>query len=295
MKILITGASGQIGQHLSPLLVKAAYELFAPTRRELDITDFANTRSVVATYKPDLVINLAAYTAVDLAESNADLAYAVNSHGAKNIGRASAEVGAPIIHLSTDYVFSGGKRCPYNEEDETFPINVYGKSKLEGERELKKANPNHLILRTAWVFSSKSKNFLTTLLELAKKKDVVAVVNDQVGSPTCAHDVATTTAHLIRHLKHLQDRDWGTYHYAGAPCASWFNMATQIFKTLKRSGVIHPQLVPTTSSQYSSPAKRPANSCLDTQKIITRFHLQPSDWQARLDELVICSLRKIHR
>ncbi len=286
MKILITGASGQIGQHLIPLLATTHHEFIAPPRRALDITDAINTQTAITAYKPELIINLAAYTAVDLAESNTDLAFAINSWGTENVARASAAIGAAIIHISTDYVFSGRKSTAYTEEDEPSPINVYGKSKLAGEQAVAKLNPRHLILRTSWVFSRKSKNFFTTMLSLANKKEAISVVDDQIGSPTYAQDVARTIIHLVNQLESFCDYDWGTYHYAGAPYASWFSVADYIFKGLQRSGATLPKIMSISTARYNSVAKRPANSCLATQKITKNFEIMPSHWQARLDDLL---------
>jgi dTDP-4-dehydrorhamnose reductase len=287
MKILITGASGQIGKHLTTQLADTTHDIIALNHQQLDIVHADSTRQTLHFHQPDLVINLAAYTAVDAAETNSDQAFAINHQGAENIGKASAEINAAIIHLSTDYVFSGEKKSPYTEDDIPAPLNVYGKSKLAGEIAVKNSNPKHLILRTSWVFSNEQKNFFRTMLELGKTKKTISVVNDQKGGPTYAPDIASALITICHQIKTFTQSDWGTYHYTGEPYATWFEFAQQIFQSAKQNdGLINPELIPIPSSQYPTAAIRPLNSCLDQQKITARFTIQPSNWRAAIAELL---------
>lgn len=284
MKILITGATGQIGSHLIPLLSNNAHALITPTRQEMDITDAGETRSFIANHNPELVINLAAYTAVDLAESNVDLAFATNHFGASNVSKASAAVGAAIIHLSTDYVFSGEKGSAYTEDDLPNPVNIYGKSKLAGELAVKQANSRHLILRTAWVFSGRPNNFVTKIVELAQTQSSISIVDDQFGNPTYANDVALTLATLVDQTDKMTKDDWGIYHYAGMPSTTWFNLAAKFFHAASKNTQTL-RLIAISSNQYNAPARRPNNSCLATRKISEKFGISPCNWCTRLNEI----------
>lgn len=287
MKILVTGASGQIGKHLITQFGNTEHSIIALDRQQLDITDLDKTVQTFKNYQPELTINLAAYTAVDQAEENSKQAFLVNQQGAENVSKAAANIDAPIIHLSTDYVFSGNKSTPYTENDIPDPINIYGESKLAGELAVRECNARHLILRTAWVFSSESKNFLTTMLRLAQQRGVISVVDDQSGGPTYAKHVAQTLVTLTNQLPNFTAADWGIYHYSGTPYTTWFEFAQAIFQVAQqRDGFTPPQLTPIKSNQYKTLAKRPHNSQLDNQKIIDRFAIQPSDWPFALQELL---------
>lgn len=288
MKILITGASGQIGKHLILQFANTEHSIIALDRQQLDITDLDKTEQLFKYYQPELSINLAAYTAVDLAEENSAQAFSVNQLGAENVSKAAANIDAPIIHLSTDYVFSGTKTTPYTESDIPDPINIYGRSKLAGELAVRKFNPRHLILRTAWVFSNEPKNFLTTMLQLAKTQQTIAIVDDQSGGPTYAKDIARTITILTNKIQRFTTTDWGIYHYSGTPYTTWFEFAQAIFQTAQQSdGFAPPQLFPIKSSQYKTLAKRPHNSQLSNQKITDQFAIQPSNWPFALKELLV--------
>ena len=287
MKIVVTGASGQIGKHLIPQLANTEHKIIALAHQHLDITDLDKTIRLFNNYQPELVINLAAYTAVDLAEEDSTRAFSVNQQGAENISKVAASINAAIIHLSTDYVFSGNKSSPYTECDVPDPINTYGKSKLAGELAIKEFNTRHLILRTAWVFSNESKNFLTTMLRLAQQQEVISVVDDQSGGPTYAKHVAQTIVALANQIQDFTAADWGIYHYSGTPYATWFEFAQAIFEAAQhRDGFARPQLIPIKSSDYKTRAKRPRNSQLSNQKIIDRFAIQPGSWPTALQELL---------
>ncbi|PUA27581.1 MAG: dTDP-4-dehydrorhamnose reductase [Cellvibrio sp. 79] len=287
MKILVTGASGQIGKHLIPQFANTEHNVIALDHQQLDITDLDKTVQLFKHCQPELTINLAAYTAVDQAEENSEHAFAVNQQGAANISKAADSINAPIIHLSTDYVFSGNKSTPYTENDIPDPINIYGKSKLAGELAVRQFNPRHLILRTAWVFSNESKNFLTTMLRLARQQEIISVVDDQSGGPTYAKHVAQTIVALTNQLADFTAADWGIYHYSGTPYTTWFEFAQAIFQAAQQKhGFTTPQLTPIKSSHYKTPARRPHNSQLSNQKITDRFTIQPGNWRFALEELL---------
>lgn len=288
MKILITGASGQIGKHLTAQLNNSAYTIVALDHQQLNIVDPDKTFDVMQNHLPDLVINLAAYTAVNLAEENIQEAFSVNHVGAKNIAEAAAKINAVIIHLSTDYVFSGEKESVYDEDDIPNPINIYGKSKLAGEIAVATQNPKHIILRTSWVFSSEGKNFFKTMLGLAKKEDNISVVSDQFGGPTYAGDIATTIVKISEESRHFSSNDWGIYHYSGTPYVSWHEFAQKIFQQVKLQDdeIYLPKILSITSDQYSGKANRPRNSRLNNQKIIRKFDIQPCNWRYKLQQLL---------
>ena len=287
MRVLITGASGQLGQSL--LMQKNhLHELIAFSRTQLDITDADQLNTFIKESKPDVVINLAAYTAVDQAETNIDAAFAVNAEAVKNIAKITNHHQIPIIHLSTDYVFSGDKELPYLETDIPNPINVYGKSKLAGEIAIRKHNPMHIIVRSSWVFSAIGKNFLKTILRLTQEKKEISVVNDQIGGPTCADDLASFLIVLLNQLNKFSDTDWGVYHYCGTPYVSWFEFAQEIINQLDSKSVdlLNARIIPISSRQYAG-ATRPANSSLNMEKAQARFGVAPSDWRYKLKQLIV--------
>ncbi len=287
MRALITGASGQLGQSL--LMQKNhQHELIAFNRDQLDITNFDRLTDVFEKSKPDVLINLAAYTNVDKAETEIDLAFAVNAIAVKNLAQLTNQYEIPIIHLSTDYVFSGDKRSPYLETDTPNPVNVYGKSKLAGEVAIRECNPRHIILRSSWIFSDKGKNFLNTVLQLAKQQKTIFVVNDQIGGPTCADDLASFLIELLNQLPAFADSDWGVYHYCEAPYVSWFEFAQEILCQLESSGsnTNETRVISISTKDRSSLVVRPANSCLGTEKVQNRFGIIPPDWRYKLKQLM---------
>lgn len=237
-------------------------------------------RNALVSVQPDFVINAAAYTAVDKAEEERAVAFSINSEGAGNVARVSAEHGVPIIHVSTDYVFSGETKRPYLETDIRSPINVYGKSKAEGEQQVRKANPNHLILRTAWVFSPYGNNFLRTMLRLAETRETISVVNDQVGTPTYALHLAEALLNLSTKLQlPLANEKWGVYHLAGSGEATWYEFAREIFAAYRVVKGSAPDVKPITTADYPTPARRPKNSRLDCTKLETNFGIRLPAWQ----------------
>lgn len=295
MKILIAGASGQIGKHLTSQLTYTAHHFISPDHQQMDIIDFDKTMELVKLTRPDLIINLAAYTAVDMAEDDIENAFAINQQGAKNVAIAAAEINAAIIQLSTDYVFSGDKKSPYAENDIANPINIYGKSKLMGEVAVAAHNPQHIILRTSWVFSLEKRNFFTTILNLAKKQNTISIVSDQIGGPTSADSIAETLITITNKLDTFSSSDWGIYHYSGAPYVSWHEFAETIFQEAKtQNQLMHcPELVAIESRKYPSKAKRPLNSRLDNEKLNKRFGIQPCDWRYKLQQFLKASAASI--
>lgn len=288
MKILVTGANGQVGYCLQQQLREQGWDFVALTRTELDISDSVAVNSAVAQYQPDIIINAAAYTAVDKAEQEQALAYTINRDGPANLARAAKDNGAAIFHISTDYVFAGDATGTYSENDSTAPQGVYGHSKLEGEQAVSAANHKHIILRTAWVFGEHGNNFVKTMIRLGSTRDTLGIVADQEGGPTYAGDIASALLSIAKHYATGNTTPWGTYHYAGLPHISWFGFAQQIFAQVEQAALYNkaiPQLNAITTADYPTPAKRPANSKLDCSKLENAFGIAPSDWQSALKNI----------
>lgn len=287
MKILITGSNGQVGSCLVKILNQMPeIEFLAVDRDQLDITDPNAVNKLVNEFKPDAIINAAAHTAVDKAEQEVELSYAINRDGAQFLAQAANSVGATILHISTDYVFAGDKVGEYVETDVVGPQGIYGQSKLAGELAVASACPRHIILRTAWVFSETGNNFVKTMLRLAQTRNELAVVADQFGGPTYAGDIANALIIMAKAL-HTGNNHYGVYHFAGLPHVSWHQFAMEVFAKGKAQGVLNKNILVNgiTSEQYPTLAKRPANSKLDCLKIEQIFGIMPSDWQAALKNL----------
>ncbi|USH03255.1 dTDP-4-dehydrorhamnose reductase [Grimontia kaedaensis] len=288
MKLLITGSFGQVGRCLVERLNNmAGVEFLALDREELDITDESAVFNVVTSFSPEVIINAAAYTAVDRAEDEVELSYAINRDGPANLAKAADKVGAAMLHISTDYVFAGNKDGEYLESDETRPQGVYGASKLAGEIAVAEACPRHMILRTAWVFSEHGGNFVKSMLRLAENRDTLGIVADQFGGPTYAGDIATALLHIAVAIIKENNTGFGVYHYSGMPHVSWYDFANTIFTEAKAQDVLVKTITvnPIATSDYPTPAKRPANSKLNNEKIFTQFGVSPSDWQLALKNL----------
>ena len=257
MKLLVTGAGGMLGRAVVERAIGLGHDVRAATRAELDVTDAGAVQRVLHEICPAAVVHCAAYTDVDGAESAWNLAEAVNARGAGNVAAAAREVGARIVHLSTDYVFDGSKREPWVESDPVAPLGVYGDTKLAGEELVAAANPAHVIVRTAWLFGAGGRNFVDTMLALAAQRDEVSVVTDQVGCPTW-------TGHLAGALVELAERpsQTGIHHIAAAGSCSWNELAIEIFE---RAG-IDCRVLPTTSDAFPRPAQRPAYSVLGSER-----------------------------
>ena len=286
MRILVTGCNGQVGYELQRLSGQSEHYWLCLDRAGLDISDQVSVSKVVVDFSPDVVINAAAYTAVDKAESEVDLAYAVNARGPEYLAVACQGIGAVLIHISTDYVFSGDQAEPYVETDATGPTGVYGQSKLAGECAVIEHCAKHIILRTAWVFGEHGNNFVRTMLRLGVELDELGIVADQFGAPTSARGIAETCLNIAEQLD--GNPQWGIYHYSGAPYVSWFEFAQAIFENV--SVADQPAKIPVlnaiTTEQFPTAAKRPANSKLNCQKLRNVFGIYPDDWHARLREVI---------
>ncbi len=269
MRLLVTGARGQLAHSLADLNgTEPGLEVIAAGRPKLDLLSSDSIESVIAEAKPECVVNAAAYTAVDKAEEEEDLAYAVNATGAGEVARLSRQAGVPIVHVSTDYVFAGTKQGAYVEEDAVGPISAYGRTKLAGEKRVMDENADHVILRTSWLFSRYGNNFVTTMLRLAKERDCLSVVDDQRGTPTHAGELAKACVAIARRLVGEPDSAAlrGVFHYAAAEAMSWAVFAERIMAASRAAGGPAARIEPIPSSQYPTAAKRPKNSELDCTK-----------------------------
>ena len=279
MKILVLGSMGQLGRCLADNLVDPKNEVIFLAREEIDITDMKLVKQKITIIHPDLVINAAAYTAVDRSEEDQDLADLVNHLAVNNIANICSKIKCWLIHISTDYVFKGNSKIPYSEKDHPNPQNVYGNTKLRGELAIQSSGCKYLIIRTAWVFSEYGNNFLKTMLQLGKKNNL-DIVDDQIGSPTYAQDIARTIAEIIS-KKNFNQISSGIYHYCGNSSCSWHDFAMVIFKEAKVKNLSVPNLVHSVKTRdYPTLAKRPAFSILDCKKIKQDFNIDQSDWRS---------------
>ena len=292
MKLLLLGGNGQVGRELRRSLAPLG-ELVVATRDGIDAdvaVDFEASASLakfIRDVDADVVVNAVAYTAVDQAEADADAAFRINAEAPAAIAAACVDTGALLVHYSTDYVFDGSASRPYREDDATSPLGVYGASKLAGEQAIRASGARHAILRTAWVYASHGKNFLLTMLRLASERDELRVVADQVGTPTSAAWIADATAGLIRHGV----ADAGTWHLVASSETSWHGFACAIMEDAQARGLLArmPSVLPITTDEFPTPARRPANSVLDTTRLRSDFGIVPPDWRdglrATLDEI----------
>lgn len=285
---MITGAYGQVGFCLTQQAQENGWDVLAIDRDKLDITNPQAVNALVSEFQPDVIINAAAHTAVDKAETEVDTSYAINRDGPKYLAEAAASVNAAILHISTDYVFAGDKEGIYSESDQVAPQGVYGASKLAGEQAVTAANAKHIILRTAWVFGEHGNNFVKTMLRLGSQRDQLGIVADQFGGPTYADDIAAALLAIAEKAVAAPETvAWGIYHFAGEPHVNWHQFAQAIFdKAVEQQLLVKaPQLNALTTTDYPTPAKRPANSRLDCRKIFNEFGIQPSDWQMALQNI----------
>jgi dTDP-4-dehydrorhamnose reductase len=285
MKIAVFGTGGQIGREVCRAAWPPGHIILPLDRKAVDITNGAVVGAMLRREAADLAINLAAYTAVDRAENEPDRAWAVNCAGAAHIAAACGENATPLIHLSTDYVFDGRKTGPYREEDAVGPLGVYGSSKEAGERAVRAALAQHVILRTAWVFGAYGANFVKTMLKLAAERPVLRVVADQHGGPTAAADIAAALMLIAGYIERGEAR-WGTYHFAGAGPISWHGFAEAIFDLAAPQLAARPRVEPITTDQYPTPARRPMNSVLDCHKIHAVFGIPQPSWQVGLASVI---------
>jgi dTDP-4-dehydrorhamnose reductase len=299
--ILLIGKTGQVGTELLPLLPSLG-NLVVLSRQEADLTKPDDLRRTIRDLAPQVIVNAAAYTAVDRAESEESTARAVNATAPAVLADEAKKIGALLVHYSTDYVFDGRKTAPYNENDPANPINAYGRTKWQGEQAIRDSGANHLIFRTAWVYATHGRNFLLTILRLATGREELRVVRDQIGAPTWSREIAVATAKILTRL--LAGGDFpndlpkltGTYHLTAAGSASWHDFASAILEEYSAAPnpkpwaravtagkpIIARTIVPIETSQFPTPARRPANSILSNSKLSATFSIQLPDWRAQL-------------
>jgi dTDP-4-dehydrorhamnose reductase len=290
MKVLVLGSKGQLGRCLYDQLIKTDYEVVYASRADIDISDLATLNENISSIKPDIVINASAYTAVDKAEDEPQLADLINHLAVASVAHACKGLNACLIHVSTDYVFDGTATKPYSEDDKTNPQGIYGESKLNGELEIKRAGCNHIIIRTAWVFSEYGNNFLRTMLRLGADRDELSIVGDQVGCPTYAQDIAKAIVSMLSSLSSKRSAS-GIYHYCGDQPCSWYDFAQAIFLEAKAFGLKTPSRINSIkTTEYPTSAFRPAYSVLDCSKIQTAFGMVRSNWRYGIRQ----TLDKLH-
>ena len=299
--ILLTGKTGQLGSELNRLLAKLG-EVIAPERNELDLREPEKIREVMRNTKPQLIVNAAAYTAVDAAETDTPNALAVNAEAPRLLAQEAKKIGATLVHFSSDYVFDGTKKAPYVETDLPNPLNAYGRSKLAGEEAIRNSGAAHLIFRTSWVYATHGRNFLLTILRLATEREELRVVADQVGAPTCALDLAEAATRIVADMIAGDKRPFafaeakGTYHMTAAGQTSWNEFATAILEearcapqnlkwlasATKGRPLIARRVVPISTGEFRSPAPRPANSVLSNVRLEQAFGVELPDWRTQL-------------
>ena len=293
MKVLILGAAGQLGSEVGEALLQTidhrsanGLVIIEKTRDMLDVTDFGAVETTFSKLKPNWVINAAAYTKVDRAESEPKSAFLLNELVPKRLAKMCEDYAARLIHISTDYVFPGQGDEPFDESCEASPLGVYGASKLGGERGIREELEAHIILRTSWVFGEYGDNFVKTMLRLASSRDEISVVFDQIGAPTSARSIALAIASIMGVMDRAvtTDHRWGTYHYSGYPFCSWSDFAKEIFAQAAELKLINtaPHVVSISTEEYPTPAVRPRNSRLDCRKIHAVFGIEPDDWRRSL-------------
>ncbi|MCC6076422.1 dTDP-4-dehydrorhamnose reductase [Pseudomonas sp. GCM10022188] len=290
MRVLISGARGQVGHELLRLAPEG-FSVQGLGSAELDIADAGQVARVVAELQPQLIINAAAYTAVDKAESEPERAWAVNRDGVAHLAVEAERLGIPVLHISTDYVFAGDAQTPYRETDATGPTGVYGASKLGGEVMLAANCSRHIVLRTSWVFGSHGNNFVKTMLRLGREREELGVVADQQGCPTSAASIARALWALARQFREQGALPWGIYHFSGTPACTWHQFATEIFRQAVEQGLLEraPRVRAIATSEYPTPATRPAWSVLDCGKLRETCSIEQTDWRHELG-LVLAEL-----
>ena len=286
-KILLTGITGQVGAELQPILSSRG-EVIAVNREQFDLSNPEQIRQQIAEIEPNVIVNAGAYTAVDKAESEPELAIAINASAPKEIAIAANNIGATVVHISTDYVFNGKNHSPYLETDTTDPLGVYGNSKLQGEIGVIENCDRHIVLRTAWVYGSRGHgNFVKTMLRLGESREELKVVADQIGSPTWSYDIAQAIANLLG--KSLKDEGvYGTYNFSSAGVASWYDLAVATFDEAKLLGfpLEIKQVFPITTAEYPTPAQRPAYSVLSKGKYTKATGIYPPHWRQSLRKML---------
>lgn len=283
MKILITGSTGQLSRELQ-LALAGDGKVLALGHRALDLAEPTQIRQQVRLLRPDLIINAAAYTAVDAAQSDRERAFAVNAVGPGVLAEEAASLGIPLIHYSTDYVFDGRKSEPYHEGDQPAPLSVYGASKLAGEQAVQAVGGEHLILRTSWVYSLHGRNFLLTMRQLMQERDALSVVDDEIGAPTWAGTIAAVTAEIVRKRRAGAGGPNGLYHLTASGATSWYGFACNIARHLENQGLLRAKIEPIRSADYHTAAQRPLNSRLSCDRLQREWQIQLPGWEAALDQ-----------
>ena len=286
MKVLVLGSQGQLGRCLTDQFNRAGFSVSYATRKEIDLSNLHHTKMAILDLSPDVIINAAAFAAVDQAETDMEEAFLINDTAVANLAQISKQAGIWFIHISTDYVFDGLSKGPYKETDPTNPQSVYGKSKLSGEAAIQRVGCKFLIIRTAWLFSEYGSNFVKTMFRLAETHNEVKVVNDQFGCPTYAHDLAKA---IICTLPFLGGGlDSGIFHFTGFPRCSWAEFAQSIFNEIKSQRILtkSPKVIPISSAEYLTAAARPANSQLDTSLFESKFQYKSPDWSNGISKTI---------
>ncbi len=287
MKALVTGTTGQLGFELIRQVVEYSFEAVPISEDELDITDFNQIKKIFIGVQPDLVINPAAYTNVDQAESETEAAFRVNRDGAENLAKICVDYDIPLIHVSTDYVFDGKKNEPYVEDDQVLPLGIYGKSKAAGERAIDSLLPMHIIIRTSWLYGVYGHNFVKTMIRLGKERQELSVVSDQFGCPTSATDLAAAILSIAEHIFKASKPAWGIYHFCGKGITSWHRFAETIFEVVGRIQSAKPPVaLPIMTSEYPTQAERPAYAALNCDRIRRHFGVKQIPWQQSLEEVI---------
>ncbi|MCM8738684.1 dTDP-4-dehydrorhamnose reductase [Azospirillum sp. A1-3] len=286
MKVLVLGSNGQLGFELMRAIWAPGTDVVGLPYPDFDVTRPGDVEKAVATHAPDLLVNATAHTAVDKAESEVDLSFAINRDGPGAMAAACAKRGIPFIHVSTDYVFDGTKGGVYSEDDPINPLGVYGASKAAGEAAVRAATPQHVILRTSWVYSAYGNNFVKTMLRLGQERDEMRVVADQHGSPTAAADLAAAIVQVADTIKKTGSAAWGTYHLTGSGYTTWHDFAERIFQRLDERTGKRPRLVAINTADYPTPARRPANSRLDCSRAKQMLGISCPPWQDSLDHVL---------
>ena len=287
MKVLITGANGQLGRELIRQGGTFNLKIRSLSHQQLDITNPDQLRPILERISPSLVINAAAYTDVDKAEKESDIAYAVNKGGPDYLARFCADHGLALIHISTDYVFDGTKGRPYQENDPIAPLGVYGRSKAQGEAVIRSILKNHIIVRTSWLYGVYRNNFVKTILKLGQERTDLRVVADQFGSPTSAADLAEALLIIAEKMGAGEKFAWGTYHYCGKGITTWHGLAERIIElAAPHAALKNRQVKAITTAQWPTPAKRPPYSVLNCTRIKSRFGIEPEPWQQSLKHTI---------
>jgi dTDP-4-dehydrorhamnose reductase len=284
MRILVTGVNGQVGGELMDLGILGC-ELIPADRSVLDLADPQSIEEACARIAPDLVVNCAAYTAVDQAEDEPEVAFAVNAEGPRHLARLNAAKGLPLIHISTDAVFDGAKTDLYLPSDPVNPLSVYGASKEAGERAIREVCPSHVILRTSWVFSSRGKNFVKTMLRLSESMEPLRVVADQTGRPTSAYDLSQAIVAVVKKIR-SGNVHWGTYHFCNAGATTWYEFALGIFAEAEKTLDLEPVVKAITTREYPLKAKRPGKAVLSTDTFEAKFEYTPRPWRLALADVL---------